>query len=94
MVLFVSPTLLGLIEPAQSVAAYWHNVGLAWLALGVCGVCYRTLHLFALRGTSGGLAWAIKIILDPFHNIAIYWRSPFALTQGQMLDPITTDSLN
>ena len=94
MVLFVSPTLLGLIEPAQSVAAYWHNVGLAWLALGVCGVYYRTLHLFALRGASWGLAWAIKIILDPFHNIAIYWRSPLALMHGEMLDPITTDSLN
>ncbi len=92
--LFLTPTLFGLIEPAHGFAAYWHDVGLAWVALGVGGICFRTGHLFALRGASWGLAWAIKIILDPFHNIAIYWRSPLALMHGEMLDPITTDSLN
>jgi hypothetical protein len=27
-------------------------------------------------------------LLDPIHNVAIYWRSPFALLKGEMLDPI------
>jgi hypothetical protein len=65
-------------------------VGLAWLALGVAGVGLRTVHLFVLRGLFCGLAWLVKILLDPFHNVAIYWRSPLALLSGEMLDPLTS----
>jgi hypothetical protein len=86
--LYLSPSLLGLVEPAHGVAAYVHDVGLSWLALGVGGVCFRTVHLFFLRGPSWGFAWAAKILLDPFHNVAIYWSSPFALLRGELLDPI------
>ena len=37
-----------------------------------------------------GLTWLVKILLDPFHNVAIYWRSPLALLSGEMLDPLTS----
>lgn len=90
--LFLSPSLFGLIEPAHGMAAYWHDVGLAWLALGVGGVCFRTTHLFLLRGPLCGLAWAAKIVLDPVHNVAVYWRSPLALLRGEMLDPIASNT--
>jgi hypothetical protein len=86
--LWLSPGLFGLIEPARDFQGYAHDVGLLWLALGAGGVLLRTVHLFFLRGPVWGLAWAGKILLDPFHNIAIYWRSPLYLLQGQRLDPI------
>ena len=89
--LYLSPSLFGLIEPVTGAAAYWHDVGLAWLALGAGGLAVRTVHLFYLRGLSWGLAWAVKIVLDPFHNVAIYWRSPLALMRGERLDPIFTE---
>jgi hypothetical protein len=86
--LALDPSLLGLIAPAHGLAEYVHDVGLAWLALGAAGVLARTLHLFFLRGPGWGLAWATKILLDPFHNVAIYWDSPLALMRGQRYDPI------
>jgi hypothetical protein len=55
------------------------------------GVCFRTLHLFVLRSPAWGLAWATKILTDPFHNVANYWRSPLALLRGQRLDPLMDD---
>lgn len=88
VVLWLSPDVWGLIKPAIGTQAYWHDVGLAWLALGIAGVSLRTVHLFFIRSPSWGLAWAAKILLDPFHNVAIYWRSPIALMHGEMLDPI------
>ena len=91
LALYLSPSLFGLIEPARGAAGYWHDVGLAWLALGTGGVCFRTIHLFLLRGPQCGLAWATKIVLDPVHNVAIYWRSPLALLHGERLDPIVSD---
>ncbi len=88
VLLAVSPSLGGLIEPAQGLAGYVHDVGLVWLALGGAGLLVRTLHLSLLRGPSWGLAWACKILLDPFHNVACYWNSPLALLRGQRYDPI------
>jgi len=88
VLLAVSPSLGGLIEPAQGLAGYIHDVGLVWLALGGAGLLVRTLHLSLLRGPSWGLAWACKILLDPFHNVACYWNSPLALLRGQRYDPI------
>ena len=89
LLLYVTPSLFGLIQPATGFKAYVHDVGLLWLALGAGGLLLRTLHLFFLRGPVWGLAWAAKILLDPFHNVAIYWRSPPALLRGQRLDPIS-----
>jgi len=88
LLLALQPSLFGLIAPAHGFAGYAHDVGLVWLALGAAGVLLRTVHLFFLRGPSWGLAWATKILLDPFHNVAIYWESPLALMRGQRYDPI------
>jgi hypothetical protein len=88
LALWFSPSLLGWIEPATNTAGFLHDVGLSWLALAITGICFRTLHLFFLRSPLTGLAWAMKILLDPFHNVAIYWHSPIALLGGERLDPI------
>jgi hypothetical protein len=91
LLLLVSPSLFGLIAPATSFDGYVHDVGLTWLALGAGGLIFRTVHLFFLRGPSWGLAWACKILLDPIHNVQIYWASPLALLRGQRFDPLKTD---
>ncbi len=86
--LFLSPSLFGLIEPGHGSSGLVHDTGLMWLALGAGGLTLRTVHLFFLRGPRCGLAWAYKILSDPFHNVVIYWRSPLALLRGQRLDPM------
>ncbi len=88
LLLLASPDLAGLIRPAPGWTGLVHDTGLLWLALGAGGLVFRTLHLFWLRSPVWGLAWATKILLDPFHNVAIYWRSPIALLSGQRYDPI------
>ena len=86
--LFLSPGLFGLMD---ATAGFAHNLGMVWLMLGVGGLIFRTVHLFFLRSPAWGLAWACKILTDPFHNIDIYWRSPIALMRGQLLDPLEPD---
>ena len=88
VLLHFSPSVFGLIEPATSFDGYLNHVGLSWLFLGIAGIIFRTVHLFFLRSPVWGLAWACKILSDPFHNVGIYWRSPLALLRGQLLDPI------
>lgn len=88
---YFSPSLFGLVEPSTGFDGYVQHVGLSWLTLGVGGLIFRTVHLFFLRSPVWGLAWAFKILTDPFHNIEIYAKSPLALMRGQRLDPIEQD---
>jgi hypothetical protein len=86
--IYLEPTLFGLVQPSSSALGFLNTVGLVWLTLGVAGLAFRTTHLFFLRGPGWGIAWAIKIVTDPFHNIATYWKAPLALLQGQRYDPL------
>ena len=88
VVLWLAPSLGGLIEPAVGWAGYLHDVGIAWLALGAGGLIFRTVHLFILFDFQTGLAWAVKILTDPFHDVMLYWRAPLHLLRGERLDPM------
>jgi hypothetical protein len=88
LALWLQPDVLGLIEPATSVDGWLRHVGLAWLALGVAAVLMRTVHLFFLKGVMEGLAWATKILTDPFHDIKLYHKAPLALLRGELIDPM------
>ena len=88
LLLWLSPSVGGLIHAATGFAGYLHDVGIAWLALGVGGLLFRTLHLFWLFDVRTGLVWATKIITDPFHDAMIYRRAPLALLRGELIDPM------
>ncbi|RVU46091.1 hypothetical protein [Rubrivivax rivuli] len=88
LVLWFAPSLGGLIEPAQGLRGWLHDVGMAWLALGVAGLVFRTVHLFFLQDLRTGLVWATKILTDPFHDVMLYWRAPLALLRGELIDPM------
>ena len=86
--LYFQPSVFGLIEPATSLRETVHDTGIAWLSLAVAGLAFRVLQLTATQGLLMGVAWATKIITDPFYDIAQYWKSPFYLLRGQLLDPM------
>ncbi|KQP17757.1 hypothetical protein ASF43_07725 [Pseudorhodoferax sp. Leaf267] len=88
LLLWMEPSLFGLIEPATSLQGWLHHLGLAWLALGVAALLMRTVHLFFLQGVMAGLAWMTKILTDPFHDIKLYWKSPLYLMRGELIDPM------
>lgn len=88
LLLVIRPDLFGLVEPHASFSGFIHNVGLMWLAIGAGGLLFRTIHLFFLKGVQSGLAWLIKILTDPFHDVMLYWRSPLYLLKGELLDPM------
>ncbi len=88
VLLWLAPSMGGLITPATDVQGYVHDVGMAWLALGVGGLLLRTVHLFFIRSVMTGLVWATKIVTDPFNDVLQYWRAPLALLRGELIDPM------
>ena len=89
----VAGAVAGWPDPRRLLASrdYLHDVGMAWLALGVAGVLIFRVRasLFVLQGPlQAGLAWATKILTDPFHDVMLYWRSPLHLLRGELLDPM------
>ncbi len=88
VLLWLSPSVGGLIAPAVGFSGYLHDVGIAWLALGVGGLIFRTVHLFFLYDVQTGLCWATKIITDPFHDAMLYRHAPLHLLRGELIDPM------
>ncbi len=88
LLLWISPSLGGLIEPADGLKEYLHDVGMAWFVLGVSGIVLRVMQLWRSHSLRTGLVWALKIVTDPFHDVKLYWRAPLALMRGELIDPM------
>jgi hypothetical protein len=87
LLLFVDPTLLGLVKAATTPMDFLRNVGILWLIVGVGGLLFRTVQLFFIKDVQSGLVWMTKILTDPFHDIMLYWKSPLYLMRGELIDP-------
>ena len=88
VLLWLQPSVFGLIEPATTLQGTVHDVGMAWLALAVAGLSFRVLQLWVKDSLFTGLVWLSKILTDPFHDILLYWKAPLALMRGELLDPM------
>lgn len=91
LLLYVEPTLFGLVTPYTGVAEFIHRIGQLWLCIGVSGLILRSVQLFFIRDVQTGLVWATKILTDPFNDIKLYHKSPLYLWHGEMMDPIAVD---
>ena len=88
VLLLIKPDGFGLLQPHTNTEQFIHNVGLMWFAVGVGGLIFRVLQLTVTQSLQTGLVWATKILTDPFHDIMLYWRAPFYLLKGELIDPM------
>jgi hypothetical protein len=88
LLVWLEPTLFGSVEAATTLEGAVRHVGAIWLALGVGGLLFRTLHLFWIKDVRTGLVWMMKILTDPFHDIMLYHRAPWHLLRGELIDPM------
>ena len=87
LLVWAVPGVFGLFEPPATAMAFTRQVGTLWLALGVGGLLFRTVHLFFIADVKTGLVWMTKILTDPFHDIKLYHKAPLHLMRGQLIDP-------
>jgi hypothetical protein len=87
VVLWLTPTLFGLFQPYNGGEEFVRHVGEIWLVVGGGALVFRTLQLFYLRDVQTGLVWFTKILTDPFNDAKIYWKAPFYLLRGELIDP-------
>jgi hypothetical protein len=88
LLLWFAPSVFGLIEPATTFDGYVHDVGIAWLALGVAGLLFRVGQLWIQNSLLTGITWMTKILTDPFHDIVLYHKAPLYLLRGELIDPM------
>jgi hypothetical protein len=89
VLLWLHPTMLGLLEPHGDWYGYLYNLSVLWIGLGAAALLFRTVHLFFISDITTGLVWLLKILTDPFHDVKLYYRSPLHLLRGQLIDPMT-----
>jgi hypothetical protein len=86
VILWIDPTMFRLFPDATG-SDFVQHLGQVWLAVGLGGLVFRTVHLFFIKDVQTGLVWATKIITDPFHDIKLYYKAPLALLRGELIDP-------
>jgi hypothetical protein len=87
LVLYADPTLFGLFTHWTSPSDFVRQVAKIWLAVGIGGLLFRTVHLFFIRDVETGLVWMTKILTDPFNDFKLYYKAPLALLRGELIDP-------
>jgi hypothetical protein len=85
--LFCFPTLFGIFSPPAGRFDFIRHAGAVWLAIGIGGGLFRMIELLITKDVETGLVWVTKVLTDPFHNIALYYKSPLALMRGELIDP-------
>jgi hypothetical protein len=86
VVLIVDPTLFGVFSPAVDAAALAERVAQIWLFVGFAALVLRTVQLFFIKDVQTGLVWMTKILTDPFHDIALYYKAPLYLLRGELME--------
>ena len=84
LVLFLDPTLFGVFTPWSSPADFMRQVAKVWLAIGIGGVLFRTVHLFFIRDVETGLVWMTKILTDPFSDLKLYYKVAAVFDEGRV----------
>ena len=87
-VLWVNPTLFGVFQAHANAGEFVEHMAQIWLALGFGALIFRTVHLFFLKDVQTGLVWITKIVTDPFHDIKLYYKAPWYLLHGELIDPM------
>jgi hypothetical protein len=85
--LLLDPTLLGIFAPHNGPVEFLNHLGLLWLGLAGAGLLFRTIQLFFVRDPVVGIAWAVKIVTDPLHDILLYHKAPLRLLKGERFAP-------
>ncbi len=49
---------------------------------------FRVVQLCFLQNPTTGLVWMTKIVTDPFHDVALYYKAPLHLLRGELIDPV------
>ncbi len=89
VILLLSPTFFGLLEGYGDVSGFIKNTAILWLWVGGGALVLRAVFLFFIMGIQSGLVWFTKILTDPFHDIKIYFKSPYYILKGEMYDDMS-----
>lgn len=86
VVLWVQPTLFGLLSAPESVVGFLRHVGFGWLFLGMGAIVLRVVQLWVQRDLETGIVWASKIVTDPISDFRLYKSAPKRLLRGERME--------
>lgn len=87
LVVYFSPTVFGRMDEYTGWNGFMHHVSVLWLFLGAGALIFRVVQLCFERTPQTGIVWLVKIITDPFHDLKIYHRAPWAVLRGELIAP-------
>ncbi len=87
LVLWFDASFFGLFAEPIDVWGFAENTAWIWIGVALGALLFRAFQLFYLFNIRTGVVWMTKILTDPFHDIYLYYKAPYFLFKGQLLDP-------
>jgi type IV secretory pathway VirB3-like protein len=84
--IWFAPDLLPFVSDHAGVTDWARDVGWAWFWLGIGALVFRMAQLTKQQSFKTAVVWVCKIVTDPFHDIKLYWKAPYYLLKGELLD--------
>jgi hypothetical protein len=88
LALLLDPTLFGAFEAHADLPTFVEHTAWIWLAVGLGALALRTMQLCVVQDVRTGVAWLLKIVTDPFHDVLLYHKAPLHLLRGELIDPM------
>jgi type IV secretory pathway VirB3-like protein len=86
VLIWFAPDLLPFVSDHAGVTDWARDVGWAWFWLGIGALVFRMAQLTKQQSFKTAVVWVCKIVTDPFHDIKLYWKAPYYLLKGELLD--------
>lgn len=94
LLIWFAPDLLPFVPAHEGWKEWVNDVGWCWFWLGITALVFRMVQLTIQQSFRTALVWICKIITDPFHDIKIYFKSPYYLLKGELLDTSMRNGLS
>lgn len=86
VLIWFAPDVLPFVPAHEGVKEWANDVGWAWFWLGIMALVFRMVQLTMQQSFRTAVVWICKIITDPLHDIKLYYKAPFYLLKGELLD--------
>jgi hypothetical protein len=94
LLIWLAPDVLPFVPEHEGWQEWLNDVGWCWFWLGIAALVFRMAQLTLQQSFRTAIVWICKIITDPFHDIKIYYKSPYYLLKGELLDTSMRNGLS
>lgn len=89
VMVYFYPAIFGAERAYANSSQFLHNLAIMWAIVAIGALLFRTAQIVYKQSLQSGMVWLYKIITEPLYNLPVYYKAPFLVLKGDIIDPMT-----